>query len=154
MNKSVSMQRGVTLIELVITMVIVSIIAAIAIPSYSSYIQRSRRAEAKTALLDMASLEERYFSTSNTYTANPQNLGYTAAAVPFTIGNGYYQITAINVIAAVAPLNTTSVGTPASYTITATTFGTQAADTACVTFTVSSTGQQTSTGTGTTCWQQ
>lgn len=147
-------QQGVTLLELVIAMVIVSIIAAVAVPSYTSYIQRSRRSEAKSALLNMASLEERYFSTTNTYSQTPSDLGY-GGALPVTLGSGYYQVTAINVTAAVPPANAASVGTPASFTITATPFpgSTQAADTACTSFTISSTGQQTSTGTLATCWQ-
>jgi type IV pilus assembly protein PilE len=149
-------QQGFTLVELMITVVIVSILAAIAIPSSSSYVQKSRRTEAKSALLTMASLEERYFSTNNTYSATPSDLGYPAGtALPFTIGSGYYQITGLAVVAATAPANANSVGTPASYTITATpTPGNpQASDTGCTSFTISSTGQQTATGTYPTCWQ-
>ena len=151
-------QQGFTLVELLIAMVIAAILAAIAIPSYSSYIQKSRRTDAKSALLNLASLEERYFSTTNTYTTAPANLGYAAGTVtPFPVSNGYYNITAINVIAAVAPANATSVGTPASYTITATAIGTQANDAACTTFMISSSGQQTATGTdpnpNVDCWK-
>src|SRR5208283_4009558 len=58
---------GITLIELIIVMVIVAIMASIAIPSYNSYVLKSHRTEAKTALLDLASMEERYFSTQNVY---------------------------------------------------------------------------------------
>jgi type IV pilus assembly protein PilE len=153
-RRRVPMQRGFTLIELVIAMVIASILAAIAIPSYSSYILRSRRTEAKSALLNMASLEERFFSTNNTYTTVLGNLGYpAAAATPYPFGNSYYQITAVNAAAAVAPINATSVGTPATYSITVAAIGTQASDGACLTFTITSGGVQTSTGTGTTCWQ-
>jgi type II secretory pathway pseudopilin PulG len=54
-----------------VTMVIVAIIAAIAIPSYSNYALQAHRTDAKTALLDLASLEERYFSVNNTYTNSP-----------------------------------------------------------------------------------
>jgi type IV pilus assembly protein PilE len=163
MNKTVSFrglqsrvqgQRGFTLIELVITMVIAAILAAIAIPSYSSYIMKSRRTEAKSTLLNMASLEERFFSTNNTYSTDPGTLGYpNGTTVPFTVGSGYYQISALNVVAAVAPVNATSVGTPATYSITATAIGSEANDGACLTFTITSGGVQTSTGSGTTCWQ-
>jgi type IV pilus assembly protein PilE len=153
-------QQGFTLIELVITMVIAAILAAIAIPSYSAYIQKSRRTEAKSALLDLASLEERYFSTNNTYTNQAGNLGYPAGtATPFAVGSSYYNITSITVTAAVAPTGPTSVGAPASYLITATPVAgtTQANDSACQTFTISSTGQRTATGTdpnaSTDCWQ-
>ena len=149
-------QRGFTLIELVIAMVIASILAAIAIPSYNSYIMKSRRTDAKSALLDLANLEERYYSTNNTYTSTPSNLGYpTTATVPFPVGSGYYNISAITVVAAVAPVSSTSAGTPATYTITALPVATnsQIRDSGCTSFTISSGGVQTSTGTSTTCWQ-
>jgi type IV pilus assembly protein PilE len=153
-------QQGFTLIELVITMVIAAILAAIAIPSYSAYIQKSRRTEAKSALLDLASLEERYFSTNNTYTNQAGNLGYPAGtATSFPVGSGYYNITSIVANAAIAPTSTTSVGTPATYTIIAAPVAgtTQANDSACQTFTISSNGQRKATGTdpnaSTDCWQ-
>jgi type IV pilus assembly protein PilE len=149
-------QRGFTLIELVIAMVIASILAAIAIPSYTSYIMRSRRTEAKSALLNLASLEERFFSTNNTYSALPTDLGYTAGlGVSFPVGSGYYNITQLLVTQAVQPANSTSAGTPATYTITATPVPTnsQANDTGCTSFTITSGGVQTSTGSSTTCWQ-
>jgi type IV pilus assembly protein PilE len=121
---------------------------------------KSHRTDAKSALLDAASLEERFFSTANAYTSNPQNLGYSATTTPFAIGtsgNTYYNITTINVVAATAPSGTTS-GTPATYTITASAVGEQATkDPACATFTINSAGQQTATGTDTNasvdCWQ-
>jgi type IV pilus assembly protein PilE len=57
---------GFTLIELMTTILVGSILLAIAIPSYNAQTQKSRRTEAKTALLDLASREERYNSTYNT----------------------------------------------------------------------------------------
>jgi type IV pilus assembly protein PilE len=149
-------QRGFTLIELVIAMVIAAILAAIAIPSYTAYIQKSRRTEAKSTLLNMASLEERFFSTNNTYSSTPSDLGYaTTAAVPFPVGSGYYNITDITVNAAVPPANAASAGTPASYSITAAPVptSTQAGDTGCTSFKITSGGVQTATGSSTTCWQ-
>jgi type IV pilus assembly protein PilE len=161
MNKTVSLgglkprvhgQRGITLIELLIAMVIVSILAAIAIPSYSSYIMKSRRTEAKSALLGMAALEERFYSTNNSYSGNASDLGYAAGTTPpFLVGSGYYNITTLTAVAAVAPASSTSVGTPATYTITATPTGSQANDSACSSFTINSGGVQTSTCGG-TCW--
>ncbi len=50
----VSTQRGFTLMELIIAMVIIGILTAIAIPNYTAYIQRSNRAEARNALLEAA----------------------------------------------------------------------------------------------------
>jgi type IV pilus assembly protein PilE len=147
-------QSGFTLIELVIAMVIAAILASIAIPSYSAYVQKSRRTDAKSALLDAASLEERFYSTNNTYSSSPQDLGYAVGSTsPVVVGNGYYTM-AITVVPAIPPTSTTS-GSLATYTLVATPIAgtTQASDTQCATFTLTSTGQQSSTGTSTTCWQ-
>jgi type IV pilus assembly protein PilE len=157
-QSNVRSHQGFTLVELMITVVIVSILASIAIPSYTSYIQKSRRTDAKSALLNLASLEERYFSTNNTYTNLPTNLGYTAAAgVAFPVGSGYYNITTLNATAALPPANAGAVGTPALYNITATAINSQANDLLCATFSINSAGQQTATGTdpnpNVDCWK-
>jgi type IV pilus assembly protein PilE len=140
-----SRQQGFTLVELVIAMVIIATLAAIAIPSYSSYVLKSHRTEAKGALLDLAASEERYYSTNNQYTTNPSLLGYPATYTtpPFPIGTGgYYSVQTITLTAVTAPSGT-SVGSPATFTITANAVGNQLKDTACASFTVSSAGQQT-----------
>lgn len=145
--------RGFTLIELLIAMVILAILASIAIPSYRAYVLRSHRTDAKSALLDMASLEERFFSTNNSYSQTPSDLGYTGA-VPFNIGNGYYQITALTAVAATPPAGGIN-GTPATYAITASAIGNQVNDALCLTFTVNSAGQQTATpDPAGDCWQK
>jgi type IV pilus assembly protein PilE len=97
-------------------MVILATLAAIAIPSYSIYVLKSHRTEAKSALLDLASLEERYFSTANTYSSNPTDLGYNAAGTPFPVGSGWYNITTLTVTAALPPTALIPGGTPATYT--------------------------------------
>lgn len=160
MNIQIKSQHGFSLIELVVAMLIAAILAAVAIPAYSNYTRKAHRVEAKNALLDMASLEERFMSTNNNYSQLPSNLGYgSATTVPpaITIGSGYYQITTLTANAATAPTSTTTVGTPATYTITLTAFGDQVKDTTCRTFTVIQTGAQTaadSSGTdqSATCW--
>jgi type IV pilus assembly protein PilE len=145
---------GFTLIELVIAMVIAAILAAIAIPAYSNYVRKSRRTEAKTALLDLASLEERYFSTQNIYSATATDLGYTAW--PTTTASGYYTIAAPTIVPAVAPTSLAPAGSPATYSFTATAIGDEAKD-ACSTFTITSGGVQTATGSdpspSTDCWK-
>ena len=60
-------QQGFTLIELMVTVAIVGILAAIAYPSYQSSVIKSRRADAEGVLLGLANAMERHFTESNTY---------------------------------------------------------------------------------------
>ena len=72
--------RGFTLIELMIVVVIVAILAAIAIPSYSDYVRRSRITEAVAVLSGMRVKMEQYFQDNRTYAG--ACLGGTVAALP------------------------------------------------------------------------
>ena len=71
--------KGVTLMELMIVVVIISILAAIAYPSYRQYVARANRAEAKAGLLQIATLQERFYLQNHTYTTDLTNLGFTVA---------------------------------------------------------------------------
>ncbi len=59
--------HGFTLIELMIVVAIVGILAAIAFPSYMESVRKSRRADAKSTMLQVASQEERYFTENIKY---------------------------------------------------------------------------------------
>jgi len=60
--------RGFTLIELMITVVIVAILASVAWPSYQSYVQRSRRADAQSLMLAIVNKEQQYLLDARQYT--------------------------------------------------------------------------------------
>jgi type IV pilus assembly protein PilE len=139
-----SAARGFTLIELMITVAIVAVLATIATASYTTQIQKSRRTDARSALLDLASREEKLFSTTNAYSPNLTDLGYPNAPV----GSGYYTV------AIVSPDPAQSATIP-TYLITATAISSQVGDTQCATLSINQTGLQMSTPTTTpasTCW--
>lgn len=72
--------RGITLIELMIVVVVVSILAAVAYPSYREFTARAKRTEAKAALLQIATNQERFYLQNNSYTCDMTRLGFSAAA--------------------------------------------------------------------------
>lgn len=62
-----SARRGFTLIELMITVAIVGILAAIAYPSYQDSVRKGKRAEGRTALIDFLQQQERYLTQTGSY---------------------------------------------------------------------------------------
>lgn len=115
-------QRGFTLLELMITCLIVALLAAIAIPSYVSAMQQSRRSDATSALTGAAGQMERYFTEQGTYAT--ATLGSSSTSVyPSTSQNGYYNLSLTNLTATSYTLNAAPTGVQAddpcgSYTYT------------------------------------
>jgi len=83
-----SRARGFTLIEVMVTLAIISILAAIAIPAYSDYVRRSRITEAFATLSAMRVKMEQYFQDNRTYVGAcgvpPSVAPLPAATVNFT----------------------------------------------------------------------
>lgn len=137
---------GFTLVELMVTIVVAATLISIAVPTYMGQVRKSRRTEARTAVLDLATREERYYSVNNSYSQAAADLGYgtdTGQIQNLVVGNGYYQVT-VTSAAAIPPA-------PAGFSVVATAIGAQAKDTSCLTFKVDQTGAQTSTP-ATDCW--
>lgn len=63
-------QSGFTLIELMITVAVVAILAVIAMPAYTDYVQKSRRADGRAALIAVAIAQEQFRAKCPSYAAN------------------------------------------------------------------------------------
>jgi type IV pilus assembly protein PilE len=102
-------QQGFTLIELMIVIAIVAILAAIAIPSYSAYLKRGYRAEARAGLLQAAQWMEKSATAMGTYPLAAQ-FPTTLAGIP----SKTYTISATSTTGATFTLTATPVGNMAS----------------------------------------
>ncbi len=125
---------GFSLIELSIILIILSVLAAIAYPTYTHYVTKTHRSDGQTALLDLAARIEHY-SVENNFSYS----GITLAAlgVKNISPQGFYTLT----------LSTTA----NSYLLKA---SPKKADALCGTLIFNQLGQKSQTGTGTTkdCW--
>ena len=81
-------QRGFTLLEVLITIVIVGILSAVAVPAYSDHVTRSRTAEAFTALGSAQANAEQFWSNNRTYVGFDASAAFPAATPNFTYALG------------------------------------------------------------------
>ena len=117
--------RGFTLIELMITVVVIGILAAVAYPSYLEYVRKGNRSAAQTFMMTIANRQEQFILTNRSYTTDIAALGLVAP--PETTGKYSFAITGTGV-------------PPTDYLITATPEGSQLVDGA---LTLSSSGAKT-----------
>lgn len=87
-----SKEKGFTLIELMIVIAVIGILAAIAYPNYTEYMNRAKRAEAKTALLAGAQALERYYSLQGSYLDAGGNLAAVFATQVPDAGSANYTL--------------------------------------------------------------
>ena len=132
------LNRGFSLLELLIAIVIITILVTVAYPSYNSYLAKGRRTQAMIDLLYMAGQLESFYTLQNTYQGAAQSLGLKS-----TTDDHSYQLVVQST-------------TDSSYNLAAVPNSAQAAiDQSCSTLTLNELGDRGDTGTLTPekCWQ-
>lgn len=134
-------EKGFTLTELLIVVLIVSILVGVAVPGYRDFVQRSGRTDATTALMKLAASQEKFYLQNGIYASNaeislvpPAGLGFNASKSE----HGYYTLSLAPDAAGLA------VGYTASAAIVG--GGKQADDTDCASFSIDQNGRRGANG--------
>lgn len=130
--------RGFTLIEIIIALVVVTLLMVVALPAYRDQIAKSRRADAKTSLMTLAQLMERWYTERGSYAG--ATVGSSGIA-PSASSQGFYTLSI-------------TAQDAAGFTIRATPTGAQSGD-ACGSFTYTQAGTRgvtDGTKTAAQCW--
>ena len=134
-------QKGFTLIELMVVVAIVGILVAVALPSYTDYVIRSKRADATGALMAATNAMERWRANNFSYAGATVGTAFATNVPSDGSASAYYTLSISNLSAS-------------TYTITATAVNEQAdALGAAETLTINQNGNKTWTLSGTeNCW--
>ena len=139
MHQIPNRSQGFSLIELMIAVVIVGILAAIAIPMYSDYVTRSRRADGQATLMQVAQELERCYTQFSKYNDNSCSV-VNGGMVSETSDQGFYVVAANKL-------------DESAFTLAATPQDEQADDTDCKKLTLTHLGEESATGDDPgSCW--
>jgi type IV pilus assembly protein PilE len=139
-------QAGFTLLELMISITIVGITTAIALPTYRDSVLKTNRSDAQISMAGLATLEERFYFTHNKYTGDfAELIDGAVSGAPVSSENGHYSIA----------LTVATNGR--EWTMTSTAVDGQAKDYNCAKMAMTSKGKKTSfdnnDAASTDCWK-
>ena len=141
LTRSHNRSRGFSLIELLITVAIIGMLVAIAIPMYSDYVTRSRRADGQAKLMQVAQELKRCYTQYSKYNDNSCSV-VSSGTVNEPSDQRFYVISASG-----------GALTESNFTLTATPQNEQADDTDCTALTLTHLGEQSATGDDPdSCW--
>lgn len=87
--------KGFTLVELMITVAILAVLAAVAVPMYSNYINRAKQADAIIGLKAAQMAQEQFFSENNVYSGTVDILpGFADGTANDSYVKGEYTLSA------------------------------------------------------------
>lgn len=96
---TIKQQQAFSLVEMLITLGVISILAAVAYPSYLQHLVRANSAATKAYLMELSSLQNEFMFENHRYAESLKGLG----ATPNTKVNEHYQITITDVAKPLTP---------------------------------------------------
>ena len=160
-HRSQRARTGFTLVELLIAVAIVSILTAIAVPSYRLYVQRGNRTVAKSAMTEILSRQNSFYVDRKHFATTFDKLGLSGSTVYLTrdgvmsstsTAQSIYEITLAG-DAATTTCPATGSASATGFTVIARPINGQASDTRCATMCMGSTGIKSASGTdASNCW--
>jgi len=81
-------QSGFTLVELMVTVAVIALLAAIAVPSYRQHVIRGKRSAAQAVMMDIANREQQYLLANRVY-AGKSELESNGYVLPPDVGQDY-----------------------------------------------------------------
>ena len=150
MKRIMKPTKGFTLIEIMIAVAIIAIISGFAYPSYVKHVQRAKRVDAQTAVLEAAQRQEAYYIRNNSYAKDLTQLEFNSIS-----SEGLYNLT-MSVTPTGCTGNHTTVCTGFAMTASPVTTKPQAQDSECQSLTVNQLGTKSAkdanNSASTKCW--